>query len=181
MKNFVLALVLLASVQVASAQYKKARLQASGLTCAMCSNAINKAIQTLPFVESIETDLNQSAFEVVFKGGQQVDFDQIRRKVEGAGFSVAQLEVWAQFDGIRVQNDRHLVWGNQTLHFLNVKDQVLQGEQKFTLLDKYFVPAKDLKKYSTYTRKACYKSGVAENCCSQEGVPAQTRIFHVTI
>lgn len=181
MKQILFVLVLLTSIQSAFAQYKKARLQASGLTCAMCSNAINKALQTLPFVESIETDLNLSAFEIQFKGGQQVDFDQIRRKVEGAGFSIAQLDVWAQFDGIRVQNDQHLVWGNQTLHFLNVKDQILQGEQKFTLLDKYFVPAKDLKKYSTYTRKACYKSGVAENCCSQEGVPAQTRIFHVTI
>ncbi len=181
MKHFVLALVLLASVQVASAQYTKARLQASGLTCAMCSNAINKALQTLPFVESIETDLNLSAFEVVFKGGQQVDFDQIRRKVEGAGFSVAQLEVWAQFDGMRVQNDRHLVWGNQALHFLNVKDQVLQGEQKFTLLDKNFVPAKDLKKYSSYTRKACYKTGVAENCCTDDGISPKARIFHVTI
>lgn len=181
MKPILFAFVLLISVQPVFAQYKKARLQASGLTCAMCSNAINKALQTLPFVEAIETDLNLSAFEIQFKGGQQVDFDQIRRKVEGAGFSVAQLEVWAQFDGIRIQNDRHLAWGNQTLHFLNVKDQVLQGEHKFTLLDKFFVPTKDLKKYSAYTRKACYKTGVAENCCSQDGVPAQTRIFHVTI
>lgn len=181
MKKLLLAFVLLIGVQVAGAQYTKARLQASGLTCAMCSNAINKALQTLSFVEVIDTDLNLSAFEIKFKDNVQIDFDQIRRKVEGAGFSIAQLDVWAQFNGIHVQNDQHLVWGNQTLHFLNVKDQVLQGEQKFTLLDRYFVPAKDLKKYSTYTRKACYKSGVAESCCSQEGVPAQTRIFHVTI
>lgn len=181
MKHLLMLLIASVCLQSATAQFSRASLQASGLTCAMCSNAIQKALQTLPFVDAIEVDLNLSAFDIQFKQGAQVDLDMIRKKVEGAGFSVAQLDVWASFNGLSVKNDAHIAWNKQTLHFLNVKPQVLQGEQKLTLLDKNFVPAKDTKKYSSYTRKTCFKTGVAEACCTSDGISPQTRIYHVTI
>lgn len=181
MKKWLLLCVLFTMMISVKAQYCKATLQASGLTCAMCSNAINKALKTLPFVENIKTDLNKSAFEIVFKTGQAIDFDKLRQKVEDAGFSVAKLQVVVQFEGVKVKNDQHLSVGNQTLHFLNISDQVLSGEHTLTLLDKNFVPAKEMKKYQQYTRKDCYKTGIAGSCCKNEGIAADTRIYHVTI
>src|SRR6478735_315736 len=73
------------------AQFNKAELQASGLTCSLCSNAINKALKTLPFVESVQTDLNKNLFTITFKNGQRPDIDAISKKVEDAGFSVAKF------------------------------------------------------------------------------------------
>ncbi len=57
----------------------------------MCSNAINKALKGLQFVESVNTDLNNNTFTVNFKPGTTPDFDVLKMKVEGAGFSIANL------------------------------------------------------------------------------------------
>ena len=60
-------IVLIAFVGLSSqAQFTKATLQATGLTCAMCSNAINKALVKVPFVESVKADIKNSAFHMVF-------------------------------------------------------------------------------------------------------------------
>jgi copper chaperone CopZ len=154
-----------------SAQFKSATLQASGLTCAMCSNAINKALGKLSFVEKVESDLNQSAFLITFKTGTEVDFEQLRRKVEDAGFSVAKLRVVTAFAATAVKNNHQLQIGTSTLYFVNVKEQVINGESTITILDKNFIPVKDYKKYSTSISAESYKTGL------QNG----KRIYHVTI
>jgi copper chaperone CopZ len=50
------------------AQISKAEI-ATGLTCSMCSNAINKQLKTLPEVVTVETDLNTNTFTVTLKEG----------------------------------------------------------------------------------------------------------------
>ncbi|MCW3463580.1 heavy-metal-associated domain-containing protein [Chitinophaga nivalis] len=163
------------------AQYKKASLQATGLTCAMCSRATFEALQTLPFVDKIDTDLNSTTFELTFKSGVPVNIDAIRQKVEDAGFSVGKLVVAAQFDGVKVQNDTHLTFGGNTLHFMQIKDQVLNGEKLMTVIDKHFVSAKQFKKFSTTTSMSCYQTGMMSDCCKPDATPASKRIYHVTI
>jgi copper chaperone CopZ len=59
------------------AQFNKAELQASGLTCSLCSNAINKSLKTLPFVESVQTYLNKNIFNKSFKKDKKHDIDTI--------------------------------------------------------------------------------------------------------
>ena len=101
MKYSVIALLLLLSVTV-SAQFKGARLQALGLTCAMCSNSITKSLKTIPFIETIEVDLKNTSYDLKFKEGVEVDFDMIRKKVESAGFSVGALTVVADVQDVKV-------------------------------------------------------------------------------
>lgn len=156
---------------IATAQFKSAMLQASGLTCAMCSNAINKSLKTLSFIEKIETDLNKSSFNIVFKKGADINFDQLRKKVEDAGFSVAKLEIVTVFNNASIQNDQPITVNGKVLHFVNVQQQVLSGEKTITIVDKSFVPVKEYKKYASLTKAASFKTG--EN----KGV----RIYHVTI
>jgi hypothetical protein len=38
-------------------QFDSARLQVNGLTCSMCSKATQEQLETMKFIESIETDL----------------------------------------------------------------------------------------------------------------------------
>src|SRR5690349_2814261 len=104
MKKFFFFICLLVGFS-ASAQFKSATLQASGLTCAMCSNAINKSLKTLSFIEKVETDLNKSSFVITFKDGADINFDQLRKKVEDAGFSVAKLQIVTNFNNVTVQNE----------------------------------------------------------------------------
>jgi copper chaperone CopZ len=154
-----------------SAQVKKATLQASGLTCSMCSNAINKSLKSLPFVQNVVPNIKNSSFEVTFKSDAIVDFDEIKAKVEDAGFFVSNLSATINFTNTAIENDSEATMQDLQFHFLNVKKQVLIGEHKIRLLDKGFVSNKEFKKNETLTTKPCYKTG------KENGV----RIFHVTI
>jgi copper chaperone CopZ len=170
MKKLFLMMVVLFSVAV-QAQVKSVTIQASGLTCSMCSNSIFKALKTLDFVENVDANIKTSSFDISFKPTSAIDFDKLKAKVEGAGFFVANFTVTYSFDNLAVSNDKHINVGNSVFHFLNVKDGVLSGEKKLRLLDKGFVSAKEFKKNSSLTKMACYKTG-EEN---------KKRIFHVTI
>jgi copper chaperone CopZ len=170
MKNFIIVILVLFS-GVANAQVKDATIQASGLTCSMCSNSIFKALKTLEFVDKVNANIKTSSFEIAFKPHAVIDFDKLKAKVEDAGFFVANFTVTYNFDNLAVSNDKHIEVGNSVFHFLNVKEGVLNGDKKIRLLDKGFVSAKEFKKNSSLTKMACYKTG-EEN---------QKRVFHVTI
>jgi len=163
------------------AQVKTVSIQASGLTCSMCSNAINKAIKSLDFVDKVDANIKNSSFDVSFKPGSNIDFDKLKKKVEDAGFFVARFTASVNFDKVAIVNDDHVVIGNTVFHFLNVKDQTLNGDKTIRLLDKGFVTAKEYKKNIIYTKMECYKTGVAGACCAKDNLPAGKRIFHVTI
>lgn len=165
----------------AEAQYKKASLQASGLTCAMCSRATLESLQTLSFVDKIDTDLDNTTFILFFKPGADISIDAIKQKVEDAGFSVGKLVVTAGFKEVKVQNDAHINFAGNTLHFMHVKDQVLNGDKDITVIDKDFVSSKQFKKFSTETSMPCYKTGMMGDCCKPEASPASKRVYHVTI
>ena len=181
MKKLALVLLMWSMVPSLQAQFKTANLQATGLTCAMCSNAINKAVQKLAFVESVKADIKNSSFFITFKSGMEADIDALKNAVEGAGFSVGALQMNGSIDQLNVAADKHVKIGNNYFHFLNIKEQTLQGEFSIQVVDKGFVSAKIYKKYCGFTHMACMQTGKADNCCSGEGIASGTRIYHVTI
>jgi copper chaperone CopZ len=170
MKNIFLIISVIFSF-TATAQVTKVSLQASGLTCSMCSNAINKAIKSLGFVDKVDANIKNSTFDIVIKPNSNVDFDKLKEKVEDAGFFVASFTATIQFDNVAIANDAHVNVGENAFHFLNVKGQTLTGNKTIKLLDKGFVPAKEYKKNGSLTKMPCYKTG------EENG----KRIFHVTI
>ncbi len=179
-KLLVIALIVLVGLS-SHAQFTKATLQATGLTCAMCSNAINKALLQVPFVESVKSDIKNSAFNMVFKQGQDVKIDELKKAVEDAGFSVGNLKMTGNFREVKIENDKHVEIGKEVFHFLNVSDQVFNGEATIMVVDKNFLSAKQFKKFSSTTKMACVQSGKAASCCVKEGVPDGARVYHVTI
>lgn len=181
MKTLLLAIAIAVFAVPSQAQFSKGTLQATGLTCAMCSNAINKALQAVPFVETVRSDIKNSAFNIVFKTGNEVDIDALKKAVEDAGFSIGSLKLTGQFNDVKVSSDQHVKIGNANFHFLDVKEQMLNGESTITIVDKDFVTAKQFKKFSAATKMACVKTGKADDCCKKDGMAAGSRIYHVTI
>lgn len=162
------------------AQIKGVSLQATGLTCALCSKAINKALLKLPFVDRVDVDLQTSVFTIEVKNEQQINLDDIQRSVEDAGFSIGNLWVTMLFKNDPVQKDSHLLKEGLNLHFLGVKDQLLNGEVKLRMVDRNFVTLREFKKFAAMSSLNCVKTGYMSSCCgksSKEGV----RIYHVTI
>jgi len=181
MKKIIIIIIVAVAATTAKAQFTKATLQASGLTCAMCSKAINDALKGLPFVETVKPDIKNSVFTVSFKQDREADIDAMQKAVEDAGFFVAKFIVTGVFNNTEIKNDEHITISGKEYHFLNVKDQVLNGEKNLTIVDKNFLTANAFKKYTASTAMQCIKTGRAGGCCAKTGLVAGTRIYHVTI
>jgi len=144
MKNIFLLVVVFISMAT-KAQIMKVYLQASGLTCSMCSNAINKSLKTLDFIDKIDADVKNYTFKLSFKTNSSVDFDKIKRKVEDAGFSVSSFFASIYFDNAQLKSDQPVKIGGNTLVFVDLKDRALNGETMVRLLDKGFISSKEYK------------------------------------
>ena len=181
MKKLLFVIVIIFSATGLNAQFTKAKLQATGLTCALCSNAINKALEKVPFVESVRSDIRNSAFNIVFKQEATVDIDQLKDAVEDAGFSVGYLELTGHFEEQQLKKDSHFSYSGINFHYMGNEDQRLAGEQTITVVDKNYVSAKEFKKLSGVTKHSCYLDGKAGSCCSQSGIQPGARIYHIRI
>ena len=181
MKKFLLVIAATLVVLTSQAQFNKAMLQATGLTCAMCSNAINKALQKVPFIQSVQSDIKNSSFAIVFKTNANVDIDAIKNAVEDAGFSVGSLKLTGDFHDLKIVKDKHVKIGQENFHFLNAADRVLEGEQTITVVDKAFVTEKQFKKISAASSMECVRTGKTSSCCEKDGLHTGERIYHVTI
>jgi len=147
MKNIFLLIAI--SISMATkAQVIKVSLQASGLTCSMCSNAINKALKSLDFVDKVDPDIKNYTFEISFKEAGQIDFNKIRRKVEDAGFSVSGFVATICFDNVYINANQPIKIGNNTLLFAEVRDLSLNGVKQVRVLDQGFVASKEYKRNS---------------------------------
>lgn len=171
MKKWILMLLLLPVAVFTNAQFSKARLQATGLTCALCSNAINKALQKVSFIQSVSPDIKNSAFDIVFKKDAEVDIDALRKAVEDAGFYVGGLNITGNFSELKIAEDQRVKLGKNNLCFLEVGKQTLNGEKTLRVLNKEFVTAKEYKKFDAAVKTKLQQTGKDNG----------ERIFHVTI
>jgi copper chaperone CopZ len=182
MKNIIIIIALLWSIPSFS-QIKSASLTASGLTCSMCSKAIYKKLEKIPFVKSVTADVEKSSYSIQFKDGANVVIDDILKAVQDAGFSVASMQVTAHFSNDEVFNDAHIEVGGSTFHFLNVPKQTLNSDKTVTILDKNYVSQSDRKKYAAYTKMKCFETGYMASCCPSGHGDHGThkRVYHVTL
>lgn len=180
MKSILMLLAFFIGVQ-ANAQFTKASLQASGLTCSMCSKAVKVALEEVAFVEKIQVDIKNQQYNLTFKPNAAVSFDALSKAVEDAGFSVASLKVTADVNNITLEKDKHLQIGDQYFHFLNAAGKQLNGAITFSIVDRSFVSAKEFKKWSKASKLECVQTGKASTCCTKENVAEQARVYHVVI
>jgi copper chaperone CopZ len=143
----VLALLLIFSIN-SKAQIVKAEIRATGLTCSMCSNAINKQFKALPEVIDVETDLNTNTFIITLNETNELSPESFKEKVEKAGFFIGSLVLNVKPEAFR--NDNSIL--------VNDKKNNVEYMQ-FQVLEKGFVTSKIFKKVSkSYPELATYKA-----------------------
>ena len=148
MKKIILFSVILFASIIANGQIIRAELTATGLTCSMCSKATYKQLTSIPEVENVEPDLNNTAFILFFKNGSSVNLSNIKEKVEEAGFAVGELIVVFNFKNQQAENNKTFKVDNTIYTFMDTKSGNLAGEVKVKILDKGFVVEKEYKKLS---------------------------------
>ncbi|MCW4469801.1 heavy-metal-associated domain-containing protein [Flavobacterium sp. MFBS3-15] len=153
-KFLILSLLTLMSIATGYGQLKKAEILATGLTCSMCSNAINKQLKALDGVESVETDLNTNTFTVSFRDGNAITPATLKSSVEKAGFFVGSMVVTLELSNVLPKDNTTLQAGDATFVFIDSKEKALNGETKLKIQDKGYITQKEYKKlqksYSKY-------------------------------
>jgi len=181
MKKLLFFLILAVFSIAVNAQFTKATLKASGLTCSMCSKAVKVALEKVDFVQEVKVDIKSQDYVLVFKQSAHVEFDALSKAVEDAGFSVASLKASGSFADVKATKDSHAKIGDLNIHFLNGTDETLNGEKTITIVDKNFLSAKEFKKYTAATKHTCVQTGKADDCCAKDGIAAHERVYHVII
>ena len=146
MKSLKIYIILfVATVTVAKAQFSKAELQVSGLTCSLCARTTEKSLKALPFISDIKPDLIHNVYFITFKDNVPVNFEEISKKVRSSGFSVSYLKTTFNFNNTKVA-DNAFTYGSDTYKLLNA-DKALTGPVLLTIVDKGFAPMSVTKKH----------------------------------
>lgn len=161
----IFTIIFVFTITAAKAQFTKAELQVSGLTCALCAKSTEKALRALPFVGDIKTDLIHNLYLITFKSDVPVNLEQISKKVQGSGFSVNSLKATFNFDNTKIA-DNHFSYGGDTYRLLNAADKSLTGSVSLTVVDSGFAPKSVSKKYLSQVT---------------DTTPASGRLYHLAI
>ncbi len=136
-----------------SQQIIKAEIMATGLTCSMCSNAINKQFKSMAEVESVNIDLNKNLFIVTLKKDNRLTPNDLKAKVEKAGFFVGSFVAYLNVDNMAVVDNKQV----DDFVFIDTKPQTVNGIVKVKVLNKGYVTTKEYKKLQkTYVKYSSY-------------------------
>jgi hypothetical protein len=94
-----------------------------------CKKAINTPEKLL--IQSVKADITY--LHIVFKEGVSANFDELRKTVEDAGFSVARLRVTGQFKNLSSRMTRMCSRG-QDVPFSECAWSNLDGEKSIVLV-----------------------------------------------
>ena len=142
-----LLLFLLGGQQFSYAQFQSARLQATGLTCALCSKAIHQSLEKLPFVEKVTADIKSSAFSIQFKEGSILSPDELKTAVEDAGFFIGELLLEGKWGKDLPSQSIPFQLGENWYQILTSKPVRERSVFSWSVIDKGFVTEKMFKKY----------------------------------
>ena len=163
MKKLFLALSIILTTTI-NAQITKADIVATGLTCSMCSNAINKQLKKLTDVEKVDIDLNTNTFSVYLKSSNNITPRILKESVEKAGFFVGSMVVTIDFNKQKIDDNIAVAANNIDFIFLDTDKKMLNGQTKLKILDKGFVTAKEFKKMrKIYAKYASYEQSNTKN------------------
>lgn len=163
------------AVNVSAQQISTASLQVTGLTCSMCSNATQKSLETLSFINSVKPDLNKNIFVLNFKKGADINLDLVRKKVQDAGFSVGNLTASFIFDQVKVDDKGQAVVDGNVYRFVNAKNKTLNGTVRAAVVDKNFISNNAFKKQAATINSDAYASGTSVINGKK------TRVYHLVL
>ena len=133
-KILILLVLLLVSVK-SNAQISKAEIRVTGLTCSMCSNAVNKKLKSLVEVETVNIDLNTNTFIVILKKNNTVSPLIFKESIEKAGFFIGSLVHTTTTETISKKQYVKVDYTKSSSHIIQIQ-----------ILDKGYVTNKEFKK-----------------------------------
>jgi copper chaperone CopZ len=137
--NYIALVALFLFAPMASfSQINKAEIRAMGLTCSMCSNAINKSLQALPNVTKVSTDLNTNTFTVFLDKQNTLTPQILKKSIENAGFSVGVMTL--EVSKNELQSSNYIV--------LDKNKMQTKESNRIQILNKGYVTNKEFKKLS---------------------------------
>lgn len=154
MKKFFLIIITSLISLSLQAQFLKAKLGITGLTCSLCSYSVEKSIRQLPFVHDIKMDLNESRVEVIFKANKLVSLHSLIQKVYDAGFSVSELKAVFAFNEQLVEDNYLFNYADENYCFIQTGKKLLVGEVTLTIIDKRFFLKKEFKEWKSLQEQA---------------------------
>ncbi len=132
--------------QYSFAQFSGGRLQATGLTCAICNKAIHQSLEQLAFVEKVEADIKSSSFTLTFRDNGAVSPAKLKAAVEDAGFFVGELQLTGSWNQDPVEEGVPFVWGEQSFQFISSKTPALSKAFTCKVVGKGYLTDKSFKK-----------------------------------
>jgi copper chaperone CopZ len=175
LKYFIIISAMFVSGTSFAQKITRAEVQVNGLTCSMCSKATETSLQSLEFIDSVIPDLNRNVFVLSFKADQQVDIDQIRDKVQDAGFSIGILSATMTFNNTVINEDGIAQADGKVYQFVNTKNKTLDGPVTAQVIDKDFISSAAFKKKAALLKSSAYQNGKG----IVEG--KEKRIYHLSI
>lgn len=145
--KIIAALLLIVNVTNVNAQIIKAEIKATGLTCSMCSNAINKQLKTINQVVNVETDLNTNTFIVTASKDNNLTPNIFKEKVEKAGFFIGSLIITVPT--IVTRSNAYIFVENESSNADEVQIKIL--DKGYVTSKEYKKLLKSLKKIETYS------------------------------
>lgn len=74
-------------------------LEVNGLACQHCADSLEKQLQTLNGVQSVEFDLAAKKVEVATAEGEDLQKEQLEKAVKDSGFTLVKMEKSAAAGG----------------------------------------------------------------------------------
>lgn len=162
-KKLLLVFVMLFGIMNSYSQISKAEIVATGLTCSMCSNAINKQLKSMPEVEKVMIDLNANTFMVSLKKNNAITPQVLRASIEKAGFFVGSMVLTMDVDNAQLKDHGSFKNVSGTYVFIGNNENTINGTLKLKVLNSGFVTKKEYKqsakmlsKYSALGEKETY-------------------------
>lgn len=172
-----LLLSLLGGQQFSFAQFQSARLQATGLTCALCSKAIHESLEKLPFVQTVTADIKSSAFSIRFKESATLSPDELKTAVEDAGFFIGELLLEGKVEKELPTQSTPFQLGDNWYQVLTNKSGREKSAFTWSVVDKGFVTEKVFKKYLSQFEEPSLATGFFVSDTSH--AVSKQRLIHV--
>lgn len=144
LKKQLIVFVMLFSIMNSYSQITKAEIIATGLTCSMCSNAINKQLKTLPEVEKVLIDLNTNTFMVYLKKNTAITPTVLKKNIEKSGFFVGSMVLTMEVDNAQ-KNNSGFKNESGTYILVDSKDNPAKESIRLKVLNSGFVTKKEYK------------------------------------
>ena len=158
MKNYIIRNIIFYSViflpLIAKCQFKSVSIGIDGLTCSMCSRSVEMSLVKLNFVDRVVMDLNNNHSEIFLIEDKYVSIDKIAQAVIDAGFSVAYLNAWFDFEGQSLSTDSCWYYAYDTYQFININQPKLEGKMNLKFIGANFLSRSEMKKWKTQLSQA---------------------------